>query len=154
MTVDQTFLAQLSHPAHRRLYEHWCRRAPPGRLPGRQHLDFEDIDDLRPWIGEVEVVRDQARLFFRHRRAGRKLKAKTKSDPSGLWFEETYAGHELTEARLTHVQIVATKRPDMRSFSQPISPEQELQDDRLILPLATDGEIVDALIYLPIFSPD
>jgi hypothetical protein len=42
----------------------------------------------------------------------------------------------------------------MTSFSQPISPEQELQDDRLILPLATDGQIVDALIYLSVFLPD
>jgi hypothetical protein len=154
MTVDQNFLAQLTHPAHRRLYEHWCRRTPPGRLPGRQHLDFEDINDLRPWIGEVEVVRDQARLFFRHRRAGKKLTSKTRRDPSGLWFEETYEGHTLTETRLAHVQIVATKRPELTCFSQPISPEQELQDDRLILPLATDGQIVDVLIYLSIFLPD
>jgi len=40
------------HPLVRRFYEYWVSAAPPGRLPGRQHIWPEEIGPLlsRLWM--------------------------------------------------------------------------------------------------------
>ena len=113
MTMDKEFLARLDHPAHRQLYSHWCAQADPQRLPGRQDLDLTSMRDLLPWIGEIEVTRAESRLQFRYRQTGKAIVKARGGDPSGRLFEELHQGVELTMIRLTHIQIVAKKRPKL-----------------------------------------
>ncbi|MBV8650075.1 MAG: hypothetical protein JO255_01330, partial [Alphaproteobacteria bacterium] len=45
------------HERFRRLYDYLGAKAPPGRLPGRQHIDPAEIADLLPYITLLEVDR-------------------------------------------------------------------------------------------------
>lgn len=152
MAMNANFLAQLAHPAHQRLYRHWCEKAPPQGLPGRQDLDPEALKDLAPWIGEIDVERAQSRLHFRYRHAGKAIVAARGSDPSGRLFDDSHQGTDLTNLRLTYIQAVAKKRPSLTGVLETMRSGATIEDERLILPLATDGELVDAFIYLVDYS--
>src|SRR6202140_589588 len=59
------------HPMVRRFYEYWLSVAPPGRLPGRQHIRPEDLVPLLPQLWMADVYRDPLR--FRYRLVGTKI---------------------------------------------------------------------------------
>jgi hypothetical protein len=44
------------HPRFRRLADYLAIKAPPGKLPGRQHIEPTEIPDLLPWIMLIEVI--------------------------------------------------------------------------------------------------
>jgi hypothetical protein len=152
MTMDRDFLARLASPAHQRLYRHWCERSRDSRLPGRQDLDLSSLKDLAPWIGEIEVTRAQSRLQFRYRQAGKAIVKARRADPSGRPFEETHRGGDLVKLRVTLIQVVAKKQPVLTDVSETAPGGVTLEDERLILPLATDGELVDSLVFLADYS--
>src|SRR3546814_10213652 len=62
----ETILAQPLHPRVRRIVEHWASMGPPGRLPGRPHLDPLHIPSLlsNMWLLDVER---EPRLRLRYR---------------------------------------------------------------------------------------
>ena len=59
------FIADESHNDIKVLYDYWCRIAPAGRLPGRQHFDPLDIPHLLPNIWLLDVHRDPIRFWRR-----------------------------------------------------------------------------------------
>jgi len=148
MPIDNDFFARLDSAAQRRLYSHWCEKAKGRQLPGREDLDPAALKDLSPWIGEIEVTRAESRLQFRYCRAGKAIVKARRADPSGKSFEEVHPASELAMLRVTHIQVVAKKRPALTDVSETAPSGALLEDERLILPLATDGELVDGLLYL------
>ena len=54
--------------------------------------------------------------------------------------------------RVAHIQVVAKKRPTLTDLLETTPAGAILEDERLILPLATDGELVDSLLYLADYS--
>src|SRR3546814_16858489 len=65
----ETILAQPLHPRVRRIVEHWASMGPPGRLPGRPHLDPLHIPSLLSNIWLLDVEREP-RLRPRYRLLG------------------------------------------------------------------------------------
>lgn len=59
------------HPLVRRFYEHWLAIAPPGQLPGRQHIKPEHMVPLLSRLWMMDVHRDPLR--FRYRLCGTTL---------------------------------------------------------------------------------
>src|SRR5258707_1296396 len=53
------------HPLVCRLYEYWRAAAPPGRLPGRQHIAPEDIVPLLSRLWMLDVFREPLRFRYR-----------------------------------------------------------------------------------------
>ena len=152
MPTDNDFLARLNTSAHRRLYALWREKLRDRRLPGRQDLDLASLKDLAPWIGEIEVARAQSRLLFRYRQVGKAIAKARGGDLSGTRLEDAHRGGDLTQLRVTCIQVVAKKRPMLTDVSETAPSGAVLEDERLILPLATDGELVDSLLYLADYS--
>src|ERR1700686_2539143 len=58
-------------PLVRRFYDYWLSVAPPGRLPGRQHIAPEDLVPMLPRLYLLDVYRKPLR--FRYRLVGTEI---------------------------------------------------------------------------------
>ena len=138
------------HPLVRRFYEYWRDVAPPGRLPGRQHIAPEDIVPLlsRLWI--LDVFRDPVR--YRYRLVGTDITRSLQRELTGTWLDEA--------------QPESVKNPDLRDRYRFIletgqatwrrGPTMWLRDpthrqiENCLAPLASDGVTVDKIIAVSI----
>lgn len=134
------------HPMVRRLYDHWLAIAPPGRLPGRQHLVPEDIAALwsRMWMFDVS----QNPLRYRYRVCGTELVRSVGYEVTGRWVDEVHpeliANPESRERfRFMTETGSATWRRGPVLWAR--DPEHRTVES-CIVPLATDGSSVDKLL--------
>jgi hypothetical protein len=74
------------HPLVRRFYEYWLSVAPPGRLPGRQHVRPEEIVPLLPRVWMLDIYRDPLRFCFRL--AGTNIVDSVGGELTALWLDE------------------------------------------------------------------
>ena len=142
---------RLTHQSHRSLYRYWLGKCENGRIPLSRSFEPNEIPRLAPQIGMVHVVREASRLRFRHGYTGDAIIKQLSSDPSGLWFEQVYSGKYLREAHVTYVEISAIKKPQLLQRSFPLKKGKILLYDRILLPLAGKDQLVDTIIYQPVF---
>jgi hypothetical protein len=138
------------HPLVRRFYEYWLQVAPPGRLPGRQHIVPEDMVPLlsRLWI--LDIFRDPLR--FRYRLVGTDITRSVQRELTGLWL------HEVQPQSLANVNlrdryrfILATGQVTWRRGVTlwDRDPNHRIVENCLA-PLATDGKTIDKIIAMSV----
>src|SRR5690242_14824207 len=76
------------HPLIRQFYEYWRSIAPPGGLPGRQHIVAEDISPLWSRLWMLDVVRDPLR--YRYRLCGTEMVRSLGREVTGAWLDEVH----------------------------------------------------------------
>jgi hypothetical protein len=133
------------HPAVRQFYEYWRSVAPPGRLPGRQHIRPEDIVPLLPLVFILDVFRDPFRL--RYRLAGTDVVRSVQCELTGRWVDEVQPETLTRPALLDRYRfIVETGQPTWRRGPTLWSrdPKHYLTENCLV-PLADDGAAVDKI---------
>src|SRR5713226_4402781 len=74
------------HPLVRQFYEHWLSIAPPGQLPGRQHIAPEQMVPMLSRMWMLDVHRDPLR--FRFRLYGTALVSSLGGEVTGRWLDE------------------------------------------------------------------
>jgi len=137
------------------ILEAW-KRAHPGNglLPGRQHIDPLTLPRLTlPHIFLFDVVRGGEKLRFRYRLVGAHINFGMPGNKTGRLFDEVMPdepARHATEAALTH--CVETGRPSYRRGKPRLPTNQEAAlIERIYLPLAADGRIVDMLFCASVF---
>src|ERR1700722_9194073 len=140
-------------PPIRALFDYWRRIAPAGRLPGRQHLDPVAIPSLLPHLWLLCVAPAPASPLgwhFRYRLVGTELVRVFGRDPTGQLFHEAWP--LLTSAGGVyphHVAVVETRRPSFRRGRSLYDSQRDYHWlERILLPLARDGEQVDVILAL------
>lgn len=138
------------HPTVRRFYDYWLKVAPPGRLPGRQHIVPEDVVPLWSKLWMLDVFRDPLR--YRLRLVGTDITRSLQREVTGLWLDEAQPE---TVSNVTLVNryrfIVETGRPTWRR-----GPTLWRRDPthRIIenceVPLASDGKTVDKILAVSV----
>lgn len=141
------------HPTLRRFYDYWRSIAPPGRLPGRQHITPEDLGPLLPRLWMLDVYRDPPR--FRYRLAGTYVVWSLRQEVTGHWVDEVQPDCPLKPILHDRYCYVAAKgRPSWRHGETIYDRQPDRRGNRerhfmtvenCIVPLATDGFIVDIL---------
>ena len=137
---------------HRRAFAYWRSKAPEGRLPGRRDIDPLDVPDLLPWLTLVDVVWEGKRLRLRCRLTGTEVVTRFGRDITGLYAEEAYSGDYLAQVLESYGAIIENRRPHLSRHQVPIEGRENAEYDRLILPLAADGDTVD--MFLACFAFD
>jgi hypothetical protein len=138
------------HPLVRRFYEYWRDVAPPGRLPGRQHIAPENIVPLlsRLWI--LDVFRDPLR--FRYRLVGTDITRSVQRELTGQWLDEAQP-ESLRNVNLRdrYRFILETGQATWRRGPTlwDRDPNHRIVENCLA-PLATDGETVDKIIAVSV----
>jgi PAS domain-containing protein len=138
------------HPMVRSFYEYWLAAAPPGRLPGRQHIAPEDLVPCLPRVWLLEVHRDPLRLRFRL--AGTQVAWSVGSDPTGQWLEEVHPDGVLKPTAMDRYRFaVETGKPTWRRGRSVWNRDPRHHSlENCHAPLARDGETVDMIFCLTV----
>ena len=133
----------IEHPGLRALYDYWERSRPGEGLPGRQHLDPLDIPELLPNLLLIDVLSPEN---FRYRLVGTALAARVGRDTTGLSIIEAYPNDDWEEIHPDYRYIIDSRRPCLRWTAVTDIRGTSQAYQRLLLPLARDGERVDMIL--------
>ena len=139
-----------SHPRFRRLADYLAAKAPPGNLPGRQHIDPVDLFDILPYVMLIDIVREgSGEPRYRIRLMGTEVAALTGVDGTGKFVEEVLTDPE--EGRKVirgYDEILRTREPQYRCGVVASPGRKHMYYDRIAFPLAEDGETVNMFIFV------
>jgi hypothetical protein len=137
------------HPRFRRLADYLAAKAPPGKLPGRQHIDPLEIPDLLPYLMLIDVVPQAAgEPRYRIRLMGTEVVAIKGSDGTGKFAEDVLTDREGAAIVRRYGDILRTRQPQHRRGVVAASGREHVHYERIAFPLAADGENVDMLIFV------
>lgn len=134
------------HPTVRALYGHWRSIHPEAGLPGRQHFDPVDVPRLLPNIWLMDVESEPIR--FRFRLIGSALIDAGPQVRVGALLDECIPDPD-ARAQVASLLVWAktTRSPAWRKGAPIIDHRRYvISAEALILPLATDGVLVDRLL--------
>lgn len=125
---------------------YWRSKCRDGLLPSRPDIDPVEIPDLLSAISIVEIVEEDNATRFRFRLFGTDHVEYNRADFTGSFLEEVFSPKDAEVVAETYRQIVNSGEPHFwRSHVR--QPGLEFRHyRRLMLPLASDGKTVDALI--------
>jgi hypothetical protein len=137
------------HPRFRRLADYLASKAPPGKLPGRQHIEPTDMGDLLPWIMLIDVIAAAGSApRYRIRLVGTEVVEIQGSDQTGKYVEEVLDKAEAAAIMQAYGEIVRTHEPGYRQGMVATVGREHVFYRRIAFPLARDGEHVDMLIFV------
>jgi hypothetical protein len=138
------------HPVVCEFYDYWLAVAPPGRLPGRQHIAPEDMIPLLSRFWMLDVYREPLR--FRYRLVGTDITRSVQRELTGLWLDEAQPETMRNPVLRDRYRFIAeTGKPTWRRGRTlwHRDPTHWLVENCLV-PLATDGETVDKIIAISV----
>ena len=133
----------IDHPGLRALYDYWDGSREGDRLPGRQHLDPLDIPDLLPNIMLVDV---KSAEDLRYRLVGTAVAGRMGRDTTGLRVQDGYLGKDWEIILPDYFYVIQERRPCLRWHALAGPRGKRFGYQRLLLPLARDGQRVDMLL--------
>ena len=137
------------HPRFRRFSEYLAAKAPPGKLPGRQHIDPLELFDLLPYLMLIDVIRQpDGSVRYRLRLVGTEAVAIQGSDGTGKYVDEILTGREGAEIIRRYDEILETRQPQYRRGVVATPGREHVQYERMAFPLARDGVNVDMLAFV------
>ena len=146
-----------AHAVIRQGLAYWRAAAPgPGLLPGRQHIDPLGMPALLPYAWLLEVHPPEGTITiprFRFRLVGSHVDLGLGGPKTGSWLHDMETGFDTVSSRsrsfvdaATNAQISHRRGPPRFHMNADAA---ELE--RLMLPLARDGRIVDMLLGFTVF---
>jgi hypothetical protein len=150
-TTADVFPTEARDPRFRAFFDYWRSKAPPGLLPGRQHIDPLEMKRFLPYILLLDVVREAGRYRFRYRLIGTHVIELHGFSKVGD-FVENYANPAHYERMFypEMTSVIEQHRPHFAIRKSPVNQENFTGYHRLKLPLAGDGKTVDMIIGLHI----
>ncbi len=135
------------NPKLRRFYDYWRSKIAPGRrFPARADIDPAEIPRLLPSILLIDVVRDHGPVRFRLRLVGTEYVERIGRDHTGQWLEEGRPASEAEAIIATYDKVLATGEPHFWRSRLHDPDRQHVVYERLLCPLADDGETIDVLV--------
>jgi hypothetical protein len=127
-------------------HDYWRRIAPPGRLPGRQHVWPGDMVPYLPHVWLLDVVREPLR--FRYRLIGTAEVRVLGTDLTGRWLDEVHGETWDDPSVRDRLRFMAeTGRPTWSRSPVLWGPDRSHQIiENCLLPLAADGHTVDMIL--------
>ncbi len=77
---------------------------------------------------------------------------KFQRNSTGKWFDEIYDAEFYHRISTDYLDIIRTKQPSYAVLNMPVEGREYIQYERLVCPLASDGQTVDSLIGVITFS--
>jgi len=142
------------HPLVRRFYEYWLSVAPPGRLPGRQHIHPEDLVPALSRLWMLDVHRNPLR--FRYRLAGTDVVQGVGRELTGEWMDEVQPKSITNPLMRDRYRFIAdTGCPTWRRgrILWDAEPTQRTIENCLV-PLSADGVTVDKIFAVSVGFDD
>lgn len=135
-------------PIFARMRDFLARAAPPGRLPGRQHISPAALREFLPFVNLVDVLRTGIGLRFRYRLVGTTQTAMLGREVTGRFVEDAVLAEFVDRVRSSMRTAVERKRAIYDRFSMPHPDRTEIDSECVYFPLAADGATIDMLLVL------
>jgi hypothetical protein len=134
------------HPKVRDIVDYWLAIRPANALPGRQHIDPVEIPSLLGNLWLIDVQHDPIR--FRLRLLGTRIVDYAGEDNTGIWVDEKWPDFDNS----SFVEIARSGKPSWYRGPSRLRPERDYYElERVRLPLARDGMLVDMIMALTVF---
>ncbi|WP_193370847.1 PAS domain-containing protein [Pelagibius marinus] len=137
-----------THQRFADMARHLKEVAPPGRLPGRQHLDPCGFPTLLSLLNLVDVERQDGEMRFRFRLVGDQQDRAAGRKIKGLLVDEAVVPELVARINANMRRVVETRVPLYDRFPMPHPNRQFIDSERMYYPLASDGETVDMILIL------
>ncbi len=147
-TFEQVFHADLLTI----LYRHWLEVRHGKVAPARADLDFARILPVLPNLGLVDVERNPRR--YRMRLLGSAIVTGYGCDMTGVYVDELDVGDGLPAILSYLNQAVDLAVPAYLSSEYTKQDGLVIRNERLVLPLSSDGKQVDLAIVAAFALPD
>jgi hypothetical protein len=135
------------------LHDYLAAKAPPGKLPGRQHIDPVELPDLLPYLMLIDVIQQAGGPpRYRIRLAGTIVTALQGREITDKFVDEILTGSEGVEIIERYGDILKTHDPQHRIGTVATPGRDHASYERMTFPLAADGEHVDMLISVFVVS--
>jgi len=143
-------------PCHIALLKYWMSKCGARPLPSRAELDPLEIVPLLPRIGLIEVYGSE-NLRFRYRLIGTEMVQTYGIDYTGTWVDESKSGFYADLLINLYSEAARTMRPRYSSsvftyLDNARLEKEQLAINRLILPLSSDQNSVDLLLFSNVFD--
>ncbi len=128
------------------LYDYWRAKRGDRAMPGRDDIDPAEIKALLPYILLTDVHHQPLRVFIRlvgtavAEAAGRNL--------TGQWLHEAQLDGGVELWLHNYERLVRDRAPICGRTRATVRPGDERFFDWILLPLSSDGEVVDKTIEL------
>lgn len=137
---------------HLTLLDYWSGLEAGGRLPSRAAVNPLDVPRLLKNIGLIDVVQDVGGNYrFRYRLVGTQMNHITGTDFTDRWLSDVESGEYGTFLEKLYTESVVRRTAVFSRTTMQYADDRELETDRLLLPLATDGQNVDMLLFSNLF---
>jgi len=129
-------------------------REERGALPARRDFDPLEMPQLLAWVTLVDVVPGESResnevsapVRYRARLVGTEITQRHGRDVTGKFDDELYEPVYLHQIRTVYGCLRREKLPCLVTCCLPVPERQATIYERLLLPLAGDGEEVDMIM--------
>ncbi|WP_416900030.1 MAG: PAS domain-containing protein [Minwuia sp.] len=122
----------------------WLESAVDGGLPGRQDFSPERLLRYLPQIFLIDVEPGGER--FRYRLIGTQIAAWSGGDATGRWLDDPKCGPGRFEFIDLVSRVVEGRGPVMTTGKEALFDGSAYLFDRLMLPLASDGAVIDMVL--------
>jgi hypothetical protein len=138
------------HPLAQQFYEYWLAAAPPGLLPGRQHIRPEEMIPFLSRLWLLDVHRDPLR--YRCRLIGSDMARSIGRDVTGAWLDEVHPQSVNNPSSRDRFRLIAEQgRPTWRRGAPRWVREPDYRTvENCLVPLAADGRTVDKLLGMSV----
>lgn len=143
-----------THPRIAAGYAYWrSLQHEEGRLPGRKAIDPVEMRGFLPDVCLYDVQHSPVR--FRNRLVGTRVVAGMRHDFTGRWLDEVYPRFVTSPAYAEFVGVARRELPIAYYRGIPLfhTDRDYTIMERILLPLATDGDSVDMLFAIIVFDP-
>lgn len=141
----------IDHPELRALYEYWAARRTGTRLPGRRDVDPLDFPALLPHLMLIDVA---APADLRYRLIGTALVRRMGRDATGQPVEGGRVGRNWEKILTDYRYVAEAGRPCLRRKDGLGADRVPYACERLLLPLAADGNRVDMILAAAFWRDD
>jgi hypothetical protein len=137
-------LGQIRHDKLRRLYAYWVACRGEGPAPSRAAIRPEEISDLLQHLMLMDVLEDPPR--FRIRLAGTHITSDYGCEITGAFLDQLDLGDHREDVLAQYRWVVDRHRPRVDCWAYAKTDRRWIEYERLILPLSSDGKIIDKLL--------
>ncbi len=149
---SDAFSRQINCDALKTIYAAWAQKCRDGRLPGRAEIDPTEMPECMQYMMIFDVEEHPRR--YRYRFVGTHIDARSSDVRTGRYLDEIDLG-KLRGQIIAMMHGVADDRaPNYFQGQYEEHCGRPLQYERVAMPLASDGENVDAILvgieYVPL----
>lgn len=138
----------------RRLADYLASKAPPGMLPGRQHIDPAEIPDLIAYLTLTDVVQQATGIpRYRIRLCGTEVVRILGVDGTGKFVDEVLTTSDGAEVIEAYSEILNTRKPQYLDGVLRTKGREHIPFQRIAFPLARNGVDIDMLVFMFVQVP-